>query len=81
MLIQEDEELRKLDLSTNWSSPRHTEQSNGGNLHNTVLATDKGSEAVLRKMLIDSFIEQAQLRKTTNSLTCNAVISKHERAR
>lgn len=85
MLIQEDEELRKLDLSTPRSSPRQHEQSNGdsgGALHNTtILASEKGSEVVLRKMLIDMFIEQAQLCKATNTLTCNAVKSKHERAR
>ena len=81
MLLQEDEELRKLDLSANRSSSRQREQSNGGVVHTALLATDKGSEAVLRKMLIDSFIEQAQLCKTMNSLTCNAIISKHDRAR
>lgn len=72
MLTQEDEELRKLELSSN-SSP----ESNGdaGILH------EKGSEAVLRKMVIDMFIEQAQLCKARNTLTCNAVRSKHERAR
>jgi len=80
LLIHEDEELRKLDLSTNRSSPRQQhEQSNGnfgGALHNT---SEKGSEVVLRKMLIDTFIEQAQLCKAMNTLTCNAVKSKHER--
>lgn len=72
MLIQEDEELRKLELSSNSST-----QSNGDarTLH------EKGSEAVLRKMLIDMFIEQAQLCKARNTLTCNAVRSKHETAR
>lgn len=78
LLIQEDEELRKLDLEpTKWSSSRQNEQSNGGDLHNAVSA----NESVLRKMLIDSFIDQAKLCKTMNSLTCNAIVSKHDRAK
>lgn len=84
MLIQEDEELRKLDLSTSRSSAPQHEQRNGDfgvALHNSVLTTDNGSEAILRKMLIDTFIEQAQVCKAMNALTCKAIESKHERVR
>nr|XP_024395374.1 PX domain-containing protein EREX-like isoform X3 [Physcomitrium patens] len=74
LLVQEDEELRKADSSTHWPSPRLHEESNGDS--GVTFYTDKDSEAALRKMLIDAFIEQAQLCRSLNSLTCNALMSK-----
>jgi hypothetical protein len=43
------------------------------NLQASSLATE--SEAVLRSILIDMFIDQAQLQKVLNSVTRNALIS------
>lgn len=85
LLAQEDEEFQKVQSSADWSSLQQQQRSNGdsggNNLHNkNMTAAHKGgSEAVMRKMLIDAFIEQAQLRKKMNSLTRGALMSGQQR--
>jgi len=87
LLAQEDEEFQKVQSSADWSSLQQQQQrrsngdSGGNNLHNkNMTAAHKGgSEAVMRKMLIDAFIEQAQLRKKMNSLTRGALMSGQQR--
>ena len=83
LLAQEDEEFQKVQSSADWTSleQRSNGDSGGNNLHNkNMTAAHKGgSEAVMRKMLIDAFIEQAQLRKKMNSLTRGALMSGQQR--
>lgn len=84
LLAQEDEEFQKVQSSADWSpleQQRSNGDSGGNNLHNrNMTAAHKGgSEAVMRKMLIDAFIEQAQLRKKMNSLTRGALMSGQQR--
>lgn len=86
LLAQEDEEFQKVQSSADWSSLQQQQQrsngdSGGNNIHNkNMTAAHKGgSEAVMRKMLIDAFIEQAQLRKKMNSLTRGALMSGQQR--
>lgn len=77
MLVEEDEELCKLSSSTNRSLLQQYKQSIGDS--EGTVQTDQGSDAILRKMLIDTFIEEAQLCKSINSLTCNAITSRGSR--
>ncbi|XP_024399637.1 PX domain-containing protein EREL1 [Physcomitrium patens] len=77
LLVEEDEELCKLSSSTNRSLLQQYKQSIGDS--EGTVQTDQGSDAILRKMLIDTFIEEAQLCKSINSLTCNAITSRGSR--
>lgn len=84
LLAQEDEEFQKVQSSGDWSSldkQQSNGDSGGNNPHNkNMTAAHKGgSEATMRKMLIDAFIEQAQLRKKMNSLTRGALMSGQQR--
>ena len=86
LLAQDDEEVRKAQSSTNGALLNGQFHSNGDvgrSLHSAVdsLSVDRESEAALRKMLTDVFIEQAQLRKAMNALTRNALTSVQQQTR